>query len=260
MKKALKRILAAVALFLCIAVSGCITILFFPQPLFAYKHEHKQFRVYSSEPVDDATIDAILDDAYELVIKSELHDPGFRFDVFLAHNHFFNSFEDLQGKGPVARATAGNITIKVPIDASKNLALSNRSTINLTELVCHEMIHVLQAHRYGLINFSPVKHPPLWKLEGYPEYISRNVMLREEKYNLKSEIIRYERLVNNSKDGFVEVTEDHFAPAYYYKGRLMIEYLIDIKGLTYDAILSDTLSEDEVYQKMNDWSESEPFD
>jgi hypothetical protein len=74
--------------------------------------------------------------------------------------------------------------------------------------------------------------------------------LKDANYSLKSEIERFIKLDSKSKNGIVEVTEDHFMPSVYYKGRLMIEYLMDVKGMTYDEILKDTRSEDELFQEM----------
>lgn len=115
------------------------------------------------------------------------------------------------------------------------------------------MIHNLQVYRSGLFNFSPLKHPPLWKLEGYPEYIARQSKLMSENYSLKSEVQRYEALSSASDNGMVEVTEGHFMPVHYYKGRLMIEYLMDTRGMTYDAILKDNRYEEMTYQELLQW-------
>ena len=53
--------------------------------------------------------------------------------------------------------------------------------------------------------------------------------------------------------GFVEVVKGHYMPTYYYKGRLMVEYLMDIKGLTYDEILKDSRTEIEVFDELVNW-------
>ena len=42
-------------------------------------------------------------------------------------------------------------------------------------------------------------------------------------------------------------------PNYYYKGRLMIEYLMDIKHLSYDQILKDSVSEATIFKEMIKW-------
>jgi hypothetical protein len=256
MKGILKRLISGSILMLLVTVSGLITLTIFPQNLFAHEIKHEKFRVYSDQIVDKAELRLILNNAYSLVAKSELFDSEYEFKIFLAYGNIFNKIDDLQGKGPSARATAGNIIIKVPIDIESNLAMSSISRINLTELIAHEMIHNLQANRYGLWNFSPIKHPPLWKLEGYPEYISRSKLREDKSYNLASEIQRCLE-IEKSGDFFIEVVTDHFMPSYYYKGRVMIAFLMDIKGLAYDQILKDNRSEEEIFNEMLAWLNSE---
>lgn len=233
----------------CVLISGLVTIMLFPQPLFAHKMEHKQFRVYSDN-VPDKGIEIILDNAYQLVEKSELHDANYQYDVFFSLDNIYNRIEDLQGKGVAARATAGNIVFKVRADIKNNKAYGPVSTINLTEILTHEMVHCLQANKLGLWNMNQFNHPPYWKLEGYPEYISRQARLKDKDYSLVNEIKRFIELDSESKNGIVEVSEEHFMPSIYYKGRLMVEYLMDVKGMTYDEILRDTQTEDQVFQEM----------
>lgn len=254
MKKIIKKIVATTVVILLVFVSGIIAIAVSPQMLFANELEHNKFSVYSSETYDENSLKIVLDDAYKLVEHSELHDPDLQFGILLAHNHFWNKIEDLRGEGVLARPLADNITIKVPINPELNEARSSRSTVNLTYLLAHEMVHVLQADKYGLLNFSPIKHPPMWKLEGYPEYIARCAQLNADAYSLRSEIQRYKELVEASDDMNVEVTEGHFMPFYYYKGRVMIEYLMDVKGMTYDEILKDDTTEELVYQEVLQWA------
>ncbi len=253
MKKIIKKTIASLVLILIVFISGLITLMCFPQTLFANKIEHQKFRIYYDNEIDKDGLINILDHAYQLIEHSELHDTNFVFNIFLAHNNFFNTIEDLQGKGPIARATAGYITVKYPIDIKNNLIKGLRSSANLTEIIVHEMVHNLQGNRYGLLSFSPIKHPPMWKLEGYPEYISRQNMLKSSDYSLRFEIDRYVELEKNSKDGFVEVVKGHYMPAYYCKGRLMVEYLMDIKGFTYDEILKDSRTEIEVFEELVNW-------
>jgi len=175
----------------------------------------------------------------------------------LTDDHFFNDIEDfLQGKGAIGRATAGYTTIKVPIEPKENYVEGNHGKVSFTYLLAHEMIHNLQAHRYGLLNFSPIKHPPMWKLEGYPEYIARRSQLKADDYSLSAEVQRYVTLMKASEDGDVEITKEQIAPFYYYKGRLMVEYLMDVQGMTYDEILQDDTSEEAVFQELLQWKKA----
>jgi len=104
------------------------------------------------------------------------------------------------------------------------------------------------------MKFNPLAHPEMWKLEGYPEYISQRPRLRNKHYNLVSEIDRYIKLAKEAKDNWVSIEEGICeVPTYYYKGRIIIEYLMDIKHLSYDQILKDTNSEDVYYAEMIKW-------
>jgi hypothetical protein len=125
------------------------------------------------------------------------------------------------------------------------------SEVNLAELFAHEMTHCLQANKYGLLKFNPFKHPEMWKLEGYPEYFARQPELSVNGYNFKADIDRYAILASTAKDIWVSAAEGGCeVPDYYYTGKLMMEYLIDVKHLTYDQILNDTSSETTIYQEM----------
>ena len=196
-----------------------------------------------------------------LVEKSELYDSNYKYNIVLCYNTLYNKIDDmLAGTGAAATPRGKNILIKVRIDPKNNLAFATfhkACEVNLTELIAHEMIHCLQAHKYGFLKFNPFKHPEFWKLEGYPEYISKQNELSSEGYDLTSDINRYVNLKSkatdiwiSSEDGGCEV------PDYYYEGKVMMEYLMNIKHLSYDQILKDTLSESTVYQEMIKWKDN----
>jgi hypothetical protein len=257
MKKTIKRILALTSLVLFVLLSGLATIILFPQPLFANKMEHKGFRVYSNEKISHEII-PILENAMDLVQKSELHDPNYTYDIFLCYKSFFNTIDDkLIGFGPSARATDDNVIIKVEVDIEEDLffpTFHNNCEGRFTELLAHEMIHCLQANKYGIIKFNPLRHPAMWKLEGYPEYISRQAKLKGESYSLVNEIDRFVELDGKSNDIWISIEEGRCeVPTYYYKGRLMTEYLMDVRHFSYDQILKDKRSPEVVYADMIHW-------
>jgi len=215
--------------------------------------------VYSNHNVDD-NIKTILDEALLLVERSELYDSTYEYNIILCNNSFYNKIDDkVFGIGPTARARTRNVIIKVRIDAKNNLAFPTFHKAcerNLTEVIAHEMTHCLQAHKYGILKFNPFKHPEFWKLEGYPEYISKQKKLLSNEYSLTTDISRY--LTNKSKATDIWISSEEGGceePDYYYRGKLMMEYLIDIKHLSYDQILKDTASENTIYQEMIKWNE-----
>ena len=253
--KLIKKLIVGALLFSIVFISGLVTLIFYPQSLFAHQYEHKQFGVYynSDSVVHSDSFKVILDNAYDLIMKSELHNPKYKYRVFLAYDNIFNRIEGLQGGDVIARATAGNIVVKVKPDIIDNVISIGNSRINLTEALAHEMVHVLQADRYGLYNFSPLKHPPMWKLEGYPEFVARNKIISSSDYSLGKEIKRFISTDKNIRGHTFEIVEGHYAPTYYFKGRIMVEYLMNIKGMTYHEILKDGRTEDDIFDEMVEW-------
>ena len=259
-KKIFKRIFKIIFLTFFAGALTIALIVLFPERLFANKMKYKEFTVYSNDKIHD-NIKFVLDKARTLVTKSELYDSGYKYDIILCYNSFYNKIDDkLLGIGPTARAILNNVIIKVRINPKSNLAFHTfhkACQVNLTELLAHEMIHCLQANKYGIIKFNPFKHPEFWKLEGYPEYISKQTQLSSKDYSLISDIDRYVNLKTKANDIWILAEEGGCEiPDYYYKGRLMIQYLMEIKHLSYDKILNDTLSENTVYQEMIKWKDS----
>lgn len=260
MKKTIKRIFAGTLLTGLVTISGLVTIIFFPEPLFAHKIEHGQFNVYSNDKIDKSITD-VLDNAANLVKTSELYDQAYTFDIFLSHKSFFNKFDNrILGHGPSARAIDNNIIVKVAVEIKGNLFFPTyyqKCEGDLTYLLAHEMIHCLQENKYGKLKFNPFRHPELWKLEGYPEYVSRRTRLSSSDYNLPNEIERYIDLESKLTDIWIAIEEGGCkAPRYYYKSRLMTEYLMNVKHYSYDKILRDTVSEDKIYSEMLIWKDS----
>jgi hypothetical protein len=264
MKKIFKRIFKITFLTAIAGILIIIAIILFPQQLFAKKISYKKFTVYSNKNVDD-NIKTVLSNALTLVQKSELYDSNCKYNIILCNNSFYNEIDNLLlGSGPTARSRLHNIIIKVRIDPKSNLAFSTFRKVceeDLTRLLAHEMTHCLQLDKYGILKFNPFRHPELWKLEGYPEYISKQKELSDKEYSLTSDIDRYISLESKATDIWISSEEDGCeVPNYYYKGKLMIEYLIDIKHLSYDQILKDTASENSIYQQMIKWNDDKKKD
>jgi hypothetical protein len=257
MRKIIKRILASSLIIGLVTISGLVTIILFPKPLFANKLEYGQFAVYSNTVINN-DIKVILDDAADLVKHSELYDPTIRFDIYLSYNTLFNKIDDaLIGHGPSARATNKYVTFKVAVDVRKNLffpTFYQKCEGKLSYLLAHEIVHVLQENKYGKMKFNAFIHPAYWKLEGYPEYVARQQVRLSQDYSLMKEIDRYIELESTATDIWIPIEEGGCkVPNYYFKGRLMTEYLMDIKHFSYDDILADTASENTIYEEMIKW-------
>jgi hypothetical protein len=259
MTKKFRRVFKRTLLTVFIIVGALITMILFPQLLFANKMKYHNFKVCSNDKISD-DIKPILDNALKLVQKSELYDSTYKYNIILCYNSFYNKVDNLLGIGPAARARLNNVIVKVRVDPKNNLAFATfhkACEIDLTYLLAHEFVHCLQIKKYGIRKFNPFSTPEFWKLDGYPEYIARKPQLSGKDYSLINEIERYINLERKATDKWIAINEDGCeAPDYYYKGRLMIEYLMDIKHLSYDQILKDTLSETTIFNEMIKWKDN----
>ena len=219
MKKILKRVFKITLLAFITTILTVVTIVLFPQCLFANKMEYKVFTVYSNEKIDD-DIKIVLANAMDLIKKSEINDPAYKYNVILCYNSFYNKIDDkLLGVGRTARATLNNVIVKVRIDPENNLAFPTFHKAckeNLAEVIAHEMIHCLQANKYGILKFNPFKPPEFWKLEGYPEYISKQKKLSGKDYSLTNDIDRYVTLESKATDIWVSSEEGGCEVPDYY--------------------------------------------
>ena len=256
-KKKIKKVLYSLLLTILVFVLCVATIILYPQPLFANKVEYQQFKVYSNEKIGNE-IRSVLDSALSLVKKSELFDSTYKVDIFLSYHTFLNTIDDkVFGYEQAARAIDNNLVFKVAVDISKNLiypTFHKSCKTGFSYAIAHEMIHCLQANKYGILKFNPFKHPEMWKLDGYPEYIARQ-KFSDTSYNLKKEIAKYIELKSKQTDIWFPIENgDCDLPEVYYKSRLMTEYLINVRHLSYDQILKDIHSEEEIYAEMIAWA------
>jgi len=257
MKRRLKKLLATSVLMLLITVSGLATVLLFPNPLFAHEMQYKQVTVYANDEIDEAII-PLLEQALQRLEKSELYDEQYQLDLFLAYGTWYNDFHGFMlGGRTSATSTGNNVVMQVRVDVKGNSFFPTYYQScqgSLVYLLTHEMVHNMQYHKYGIAKFNPLTPPSMWKLEGYPEYVARQPRLAEADYDLVREIDHYLEQAKRNTDGWMTSEEGGCkAPLYYYKGRLMTEYLMDIKGWSYDRILKDTTTEDSIFEEMCQW-------
>src|SRR5262245_19586328 len=114
-RKTFKRFFKISLLSLLVTILTIITIILFPQKLFAYKLTYKEFTVCSNNKID-LDIKIVLDNAMELVKRSELYESSYQYNIILGYNSFYNKIDNLLGYGPAARARLHNVIIKIRID------------------------------------------------------------------------------------------------------------------------------------------------
>ena len=256
-KRLFKIIFRSLGLFL-LLVSGFVALMLNPQMLYAKKTSYKQATVYYQD-LYPSSFDQSLEQAFELTRKSELCDTSFRFHIFM---------NDGRSVSPILKKLLGdafawgyynNVVLSGKMDAANQFIELNGRQRHLTRTLAHEMIHDLQARRFGLFHSRPLKNIPLWKWEGYPEYIAYRSSVKDEKKILLDNITRLVSLGDGSWSP-VEIDIDEgksFAGLDYFRWWLMIKYLVDIRQMRYECILEEDIKYNAVLAGMLSWYSTE---
>jgi hypothetical protein len=217
MNKTRKRLLIILIGFICVY----FLLLLFPSIFFKHKIEYKSFIIYSHSETGKK-IFPILDSAENLIRYSDLYKKGTgKFKVFLC-----NSFFEYSVFAPTERnAFASNNILTNNIFLSKSDIDQNRverhndenNLRTLSGVIAHEATHTLIKRDLGFISYLLLD---TWKNEGYSDFIAKESSF---------EYIIGMYFICNSKTPS--------SPSFkYFKYRMYLQYLIDVKGLSFNQI------------------------
>ncbi len=120
--------------------------------------------------------------------------------------------------------------------ANKCIADGKHIVENLDAALAHEMVHVFQYHKYGILEM--IFRAPYWVKEGYPTYVTYNMYLGkvDEKKLLRSIILRSYR----------ELPEQTHISYSYLIYALMVKHAIEKMHKSIDELHEGKVSYDEV--------------
>jgi hypothetical protein len=256
-----------------------IGLLFYPTIFFANHTEYGSLSVHSDVDFGNE-IQPILRDIQAALVTSEIYDPGLKHDIFFGYGN--SAFEAIQGiraqfvKWTIGRRAALTynaslpplvshiVTFRIPdFEANVLIHPERRAGIDLRQTLTHEVVHTLLMARLGS---QAVVRYPMWKLEGYADYVAASTTtFTDTSYEIRDSV---ERILNedlswmmDAEGNFtrmryscqrmssIETQQGLVWPTCYYISRVLWEYLLDVKGLTFDDVMSpevtdtDTLAE-----------------
>jgi len=136
-------------------------------------------------------------------------------------------------------------------DFKQNKVHLNGYEWNLEELYAHELVHCLQMLKLGFFNSNPFAKHPNWKWEGYAEYIAR-----KDRPNTKlDQNLRYFYVAEEKSPTAwgIKLTDNTIIPKSYYKYWLLVQYSMDIKGMSYHDLLNDEVTRKDLEAEMASW-------
>ena len=245
----LKKILIWTLCIIVLLAGSFVISLLNPRLFYSRSHTHGQIRILHNESLSLAWMSQI-DSAIASIEKSPLYDPDFQIDLCLQDGSVYPHFASLIFGDAFAYGYANKAVLNMPVEPESGFAEKNGKKRDLTELLAHEFIHNFQYDRYGFatLNF------PFWKLEGYAEYMMRNEGEDLDLAYAISHLLKYEEKGMYNYE-WVAWENEVGTPYIYLKSNIMIQYLMEQEGLSYDEIVQDPRSMEAVYSGVLSWYE-----
>ena len=223
-------------------IERCIAFLFFiyvlnwifPYFFFSHKIEYKNYKIYSTSSISK-NISNVLNRVDNLISASELYTTNIEHRIFICNNLNLYTFF-----APMARKAYGcnyrmfgNIFV-ANCRIEKDIAFSNRNKNNkrsLSGIIAHEVTHSLINKYMGWIKNKML---PKWKEEGYCEFIAQESSI--------DNIIGIEL--------FKKGQTDNSKAFKYFEYRTIMDYLINVKKLSFDDVVNQNLNFNKVKIKL----------
>jgi len=230
-----------------------IVVLSTPGPFFPEEKQYGSITVYSEKPIGQET-DSIMSEVFLRLNKVPIYDPDRKYNLCLCSTQkkftFFARLTiranrimgfSLLGSAYVNEDFIRELGLKT---GGKPKYLTREGSV--VHVATHELMHGYINDYYGSIAARTL---PEWKTEGYCEYgVNQFVAPRNSGYSIPERIDIY--LDDSMWNPTAEVHRPH------YVWGLMMEYLVNIRGLSFEQVMADSVTKKKVYQEMMDWRKS----
>jgi len=246
-------------------------LLLFPGFLFAHRLEHGNLVVYSNQDLG-AGIDPILREVDRRLASSEINAPAISHRIFFGHDApVFGALQRARteiffrtiGMKPSPTYNASwpphishVVTFDVPDTAHDALRRSAwPEKLNMTHILTHEVAHTLVLAKLAIPNTARL---PMWKAEGYPEYVAMSAIRSQPGYSLRASVarilatdlplepMRYDCIGQS----YLEDENEDSWHTCYYLARVLVEYVLDRKGLSFGELAQPSISESETLREL----------
>ena len=238
-----KGIFAVLALFILLA-----SLVQFPSLFINKANTYKAFDIYSNTPLainDDAKI--VFDSVLINLEKSHFQKNSDQYHLYFIKGTFYEQLLGIFGMKNIASSKYfKHIYIAQPLFSESKLMMntSDHGWLNLVQIITHEAVHSQMYADHSNWGFMQT---PAWINEGYAEYISYQPIRQKTGYQLSS-LVQH---LATEKGDWLRTEHGAMTPRFYTKSRVLVEYLLDIKGKTITELIADkTLNSEAIYEEV----------
>lgn len=242
-KKWMLRLTATVLL----CTGMLVIIVMNPLLTYAEKTEGSHVTIFHHKPLDPY-LKTRLQQADEFLRKSEIYHANMHVDLCLNDGSVYPKIMKALRGPAFAWGFFNKVVMQGNANWKENHVELNGYKWDLAQLLAHEMTHCMQFRHAGFWNSNPAANIPLWKWEGYAEYVSRQTA---EQKDLIKNLERLEKADSRSWD--IRFDDGTMAPREYYEYWNLVQFCLDIKKMRYDVWMADTTAADLISSEMKDW-------
>lgn len=201
----------------------------FPQTLFAHSVTVGRISVYSRHPLPEQATSSV-ERAIHLLDRSELFEGDRNEKIYVCDSPAL--FRLFSPKSPAAFGISVPITNNVFLASADFASDTVRrfgdryNTRSLSGVIAHELTH---GHIRGCLGLIPGMRLSAWRSEGYCEHVAGEGSFPDEK----------------GMQLFLTGDEDESAAYRYFMYRMIVSYLIDHRGLSFDELVDGSVDFDD---------------
>ena len=210
----------------------------FPNLFIKKNFTYKSFEIYSNQEIElDEHVENILDSVIVNLDKSDFKKESHKYELYFIRGTFYEKLIRLFGRKNMAFSKYEKHIYSAVPDFKKGILKRNNNEyewLNLVQIISHEGVHSQMYEDYSRFGFMQT---PSWINEGYAEYISYLPVREKNSYQLSDLFYKLEK----EKGFWVKTEYGSMTPRQYMYGRMLVEYLIEVKGIPIEKIIRDKL-------------------
>ena len=251
MNKRLKKILIILGALIILITLIYFSVFWSTKYWFSHNYNFGKYNLYTNSAFDNST--EFLNQIDQRVKACELYDENIEHNIYVFSSESrFKFYATIAGSGYPAQGfnmrAFNKIYISKPFieqvhsdrEAANKIVLYSAMEGNIQETICHELIHSFINKKLGSKKAADL---PTWKQEGYAEYAS-NILPKhtDSTYSFKNRVTLYKDSI--FWDGNQFVFE-------YYESEILVEFLIDIKKMTFEELMADAFTYEMALQELS---------
>ena len=227
-----------------------IGVLTTPGPFFPEEKRYRAITVHSETPIGQE-VDSIMREVFIRLDAVAVYNPDREFDLCLCSTQDkFTFFSRLTRRANRIMGFGFLGSCFINGDFLKELGIKTGGRPkyvaregSIVHVATHELVHGYLSDTYG---YFASRSLPEWKVEGYCEYgVNQFVAPSDSGYSIQERIDVY------FDDAQWNPTASTHRP--HYMWGLIMEFLINVKGMSLEQVMTDSVTMEDAYQKMMDW-------